>query len=685
MKRIILFVLMMLAVWMPAVVADEVGGAAEILKTSPTDLGYTNVPNWLQFPPAEHPDWEFDGVVAGVAVDSRDNVYVSHRGNSAPRLTVWKPDGSFIRIFPGLRPTRPHMVNIDKEDNVWLVDDGGHCIRKMDQEGKVLLTLGEPGVKGFDNYHYNHPTDIGWDLSGNLYVTDGDNSESESENRRVLKYDKNGKFIKKWGSIGQGIGQFDYPHSILVDSKETVFVCDRNNWRIQVFDTDGNQEANWKHIGRVYKMCEDKNGDYFVSDGRVGRITKFKRDGTVIGFFETPDKGPGERGGLNNAHSLAICSNGDLITGTYEGWVERWKAPMDGHEQRFSKNVTALTTKRTKKMDSLMAPSATVQKLAGGFRFTEGPGKWTMLACTGQPDGRHETTFVEYQGKFYLIGGRESRKIDRFNPQTKVWTKMKATSPLIHHFQPVLWDNKIYMVGAMTGNYPKEPPMSHIQIYDPLRDEWTEGGEIPEARQRGSAGTVLYKGKIYMVGGITLGHTSGTNNWFDEYDPATDTWKVLPDAPHIRDHFHAVVLDDKLYCIGGRNTSYHEPGNFTAFFGAVTREIDCYDFKTKTWTTLKAKLPVGSAAGGVAVLNGKIIYFGGETAQKGPALNRTWAFDLQTETWMELANLNQGRHGSQAIVYDNKVYIAAGSPNRGGGRTNTIEMFSFKNLRKEEK
>jgi len=232
MKRIMLFALTIFTVWMPEVVTAQRGGPDKILKKSPTDLGYTNVPNWLQFPPPEHPDWEFDGVVAGVGVDSKDNVYVSHRGDSAPRLTIWKPDGSFLRAFPGPKPTRPHMVNIDKDNNVWLVDDGGHCIRKMDQQGNVLLTLGEPGVKGFDDFHYNHPTDIGWDKNGNLYMTDGDNSEPSSKNRRVLKYTKDGKFIKKWGSIGKGIGQFDYPHSILVDSKETVFVCDRNNWRV---------------------------------------------------------------------------------------------------------------------------------------------------------------------------------------------------------------------------------------------------------------------------------------------------------------------------------------------------------------------------------------------------------------------------------------------------------------------
>ena len=304
------------------------------------------------------------------------------------------------------------------------------------------------------------------------------------------------------------------------------------------------------------------------------------------------------------------------------------------------------------------------------------PGKWTLLECTGEPDARHETSFVECKGKFYLIGGRESNKIDCFNPKTNTWTKMNASSPLIHHYQPVLVKNKVYMVGAMTGKFPIEPPMTNIQIYDPIKDIWTEGGEIPEDRQRGSAGTVVYKGKIYLACGITLGHTSGTNNWFDEYDPSKDIWRKLPDAPHIRDHFHAVVLNDKLYCIGGRNTSYHEEDNFGAFFGAVVREIDCYDFKTGAWSTLNTKLPRGSAAAGVTVLNGKILYFGGETEKNGPIDGTTWAFDPKTESWTKMASMNVGRHGSQAITYNNKVYVASGSPKKGGGRCKSIECFS---------
>lgn len=304
-------------------------------------------------------------------------------------------------------------------------------------------------------------------------------------------------------------------------------------------------------------------------------------------------------------------------------------------------------------------------------------GHWCTLDCKGSPTARHETAFVEVDGMFYLIGGREAQgRIDRLDPRTLEWTTMKAESPLIHHFQPVVLDDKIWMVGAMTGKFPAEPPMKRMHIYDPKADEWIEGSPMPEGRLRGSAGTVVYDGKIYMACGIELGHIEGTNNWFDVYDPKTDKWSQLPDAPHIRDHFHAVVLDDKMYCIGGRNTSMHERGNPTSFFKAIVWEIDVYDFKTGKWSTLEKPIPLGSAAGGTAVLDGKIVYFGGEDDKV--ARNETWILDPKTETWTQAGNLNQGRHGSQAIVYNNSIYIAAGSPKRGGGKIDTLEKFQLK-------
>ena len=301
--------------------------------------------------------------------------------------------------------------------------------------------------------------------------------------------------------------------------------------------------------------------------------------------------------------------------------------------------------------------------------------RWTTLVCNGSPTGRHETAFVEVGGRIYLIGGRESLQIDCFDPKALTWTKMKAKTPLIHHFQSVILDGKIYMLGAMTGEYPVETPLPRIQIYDPKKDQWTEGATIPEARRRGSAGTVLYNGKIYLAGGIINGHTSGTVAWFDEYDPATDTWRALQDAPRIRDHFFAIVVEDKLYCIGGRNTSFHQP-DFGAFFGAVILDVDCYDFKKRVWTTLPpgANLPVGSAAAGTVYLGERILYFGGETASD--ALNTTRAFDPRTGTWTELAPLQQGRHGTQAVVFQNRIYVASGSPHRGGGHLESVEMYS---------
>ncbi len=118
--------------------------------------------------------------------------------------------------------------------------------------------------------------------------------------------------------------------------------------------------------------------------------------------------------------------------------------------------------------------------------------------------------------------------------------------------------------------------------------------------------------------------------------------------------------------MGGRNTSYHEPDNFTAFFQTAIREVDVYDFESGRWTTMPARLPVATAAGGLLALNGAIYYFGGESAQK-LAHSETQMLDLDSGEWRLVAPLNQGRHGGGAAVLDGKIYYAAGSGGRGGG------------------
>lgn len=300
---------------------------------------------------------------------------------------------------------------------------------------------------------------------------------------------------------------------------------------------------------------------------------------------------------------------------------------------------------------------------------------WSVIEAKGEAVPRHENVFVEFEDKFYLIGGRGINPVNVFDPKTNTW-ETKGESPFeIHHFQPVVYKDAIYFVGAMSGQYPKEMPLEHIWKYYPGKDEWVKGDEIPEQYRRGGAGAVLHDDKIYIACGIEYGHTSGTTNRFDCYDLKTGKWTSLTKAPHIRDHFSAIVVNNKLYCIGGRNTSVHHEGYFMAFFDAIIPQVDVYDFESGIWLTLKNNLPLGTAAGGIVSMGDNILYFGGEGVQK-QAYSNTQCLNIASGEWSELAPLNIGRHGTGAIKYNGKIYIAAGSPVQGGGNINSIEVFS---------
>ena len=304
-------------------------------------------------------------------------------------------------------------------------------------------------------------------------------------------------------------------------------------------------------------------------------------------------------------------------------------------------------------------------------------GKWQTLDCVNAPTARHENGFVECQGKFYLIGGRGIKPTDEFDPATNTWRALSPPPIELHHFQPVAIDDTIYIIGAMTGGYPHETPVEHIYIYRPNDDTWAQGPVIPASRRRGSCGTMVDEGKIYLVCGIKDGHHSGGVNWFDCYDPAKDEWTILPDAPRIRDHFPVALIDNKLYVVGGRNTSVHTEADYAAFFGATIQEVDYYDFEQENWYLLENQLPVGTAAGGIANLNNKLLYFGGESYQKA-AHAETQCYDFASGAWQQLSPMQQGRHGSQAVVYDGAAYIVAGCGYRGGSpELATVERFSF--------
>lgn len=182
----------------------------------------------------------------------------------------------------------------------------------------------------------------------------------------------------------------------------------------------------------------------------------------------------------------------------------------------------------------------------------------------------------------------------------------------------------------------------------------------------GGAGSAVHEGWIYVACGIVDGHASGTVSWFDEFDPDTRTWRRLHDAPRPRDHFSAVVSEGRLHLLGGRNTSHHEPGNFTAFFGAVIPEADVYGFVTGKWFTLPDRLIVQTAAGGLAGPDGFIYYFGGESGYE-LAQSEAHRLDIATGRARLAAALVQGRHGVGAAVLDDGICFATGSGGRGGG------------------
>ncbi len=131
---------------------------------------------------------------------------------------------------------------------------------------------------------------------------------------------------------------------------------------------------------------------------------------------------------------------------------------------------------------------------------------WETLDTNGEPTPRHEASFVEHDGKFYLIGGRRINPVDIFDPATQTWTEASKTPLEVHHVQGVSYGNAIYLIGAMTGGWPAETPLERILIYYPKTDTFEFGPEIPEHRRRGGAGVAVHNDQIYVVGGITNGH-----------------------------------------------------------------------------------------------------------------------------------------------------------------------------------
>jgi sugar lactone lactonase YvrE len=259
------------------------------------------------------------GSTIGLQVD-RDGksmwIYDRCGGDSCERskiapLNKYDASGRVVASLAAGLTTFPHGLFVDKDGNLWITDGRadknkkiGHTVTKLSPDGKVLMTLGTPGIAGNDETHFNAPSDVALAPNGDIFVADG---HGDGTNARIVKFSKDGKFIKAWGKEGSGPGEFNVPHGLAFDAAGRLFVADRANSRIQIFDQDGKLLDEWKQFGRPSGLYIDKNDVIYVADSqssdklnpgfkqgiRVGNV----KDGKVTSFIEE-SKFPGALEGV---------------------------------------------------------------------------------------------------------------------------------------------------------------------------------------------------------------------------------------------------------------------------------------------------------------------------------------------------------------------------------------------------
>jgi DNA-binding beta-propeller fold protein YncE len=291
---------------------------------------YEVVTNWAKLPEG----WAFNDA-AGVAVDSKDRVYVFSR--SEHPLTVFDREGNLLKEWGGGVFSMPHSVRIDEDDMLYLVDVGDSTVRAMTHDGKLVLTLGrknqpsETGAVGLDfrtikrtSGPFNGPTDIAFGPAGELLVSDG------YGNARVHRFSNDGRLRESRGERGAGPGQYNLPHSICVDKDGRRYVADRENSRVQVFNSDGEYLKEWVDVRRPTCISMDREGTLYVTElgflaglfpgmsfpnirDPLPRLTIRSPGGEILTQWGGRDGcAPGN---FFAPHSIAIDSRGDLYVG----------------------------------------------------------------------------------------------------------------------------------------------------------------------------------------------------------------------------------------------------------------------------------------------------------------------------------------------------------------------------------
>jgi hypothetical protein len=287
---------------------------------------------WAKLPPG----MEFNADVAAVGIDKHDNVYAFNRGKHP--MCVFDREGNLLRTWgEGIYP-RAHGVFMAPDDTIWLTDDGDHTVRQCTLDGKILLTIGVPGKPApyMSGDPFHRCTHTAMSPQGDLYVSDG------YGNSRVHKFSPDGKLLFSWGSPGTDPGQFNIAHNICCDPDGWVYVADRENHRVQVFDGNGKYETQWNNMHRASGLCMEtgtRTPRFYV--GEIGpdmavnidlpgcgpRVSIYTHKGELLARLGHEHAGLAT-GQFVSPHGLAVDSRGDIYVGevSFTNWGRRVRA-----------------------------------------------------------------------------------------------------------------------------------------------------------------------------------------------------------------------------------------------------------------------------------------------------------------------------------------------------------------------